>query len=175
MILRQERETDYPQVFKVVEQAFKDAEHSDHQEQFLLEKLRKSEAFIPELSIVAEINDEVVGHILFTKLNIKNGLETFTSLALAPVSVQPEYQGKGIGSQLINHGHTVAKELGYQSVILIGHENYYPKFGYVKTSDFGIYFPFDLPEENGMAIELIQDGLKNIKGVVEYPKEFGIE
>jgi predicted N-acetyltransferase YhbS len=175
MILRQEEEKDYAQVFNLVEQAFKDAEYSDHQEHFLVEKLRKSDAFIPELSIVAEINNEIVGHILFTKLFVRSDSEIFSSLSLAPVSVKPEYQRKGIGSQLINEGHKIAKELGYESVILIGHENYYPKFGYKKTSNFGISFPFDIPEENGMAIELVKDGLKNVKGVVKYRKEFGIE
>ncbi|MBK1897603.1 GNAT family N-acetyltransferase [Chryseobacterium paridis] len=175
MILRQEQEKDHSQVFKVVEDAFKYAEHSDHQEQFLVEKLRNSDAFIPELSIVAEINNEIVGHILFTKLSVKNNSDSFSSLALAPVSVKPEYQGQGIGGQLINYGHKIAKDLGYESVILIGHEHYYPRFGYQKTSNFGISFPFELPEENGMALELVTDGLKNVNGVVKYPKEFGID
>lgn len=106
-------------------------EHSDHQEQFLVERLRKSDAFIPELSLVAE--DEkgtIAGHILLTKLSIENDSETYESLALAPVSVKPEFQNQGIGGQLIREGHRVAQRLGYQSVILIGHENYYPKFGY---------------------------------------------
>lgn len=174
-MLRQEKEKDYPEVFKVVEQAFKNAEYSDHQEHFLVERLRKSCAFIPELSIVAEIDNKIVGHILFTKILVKNNSEIFESLALAPVSVIPEYQGKGIGGQLIHYGHQVAKKLGHSSVILIGHENYYPKFGYQKTSTFGIAFPFDIPEANGMAIELVNNGLKNIKGIVHYPKEFGID
>ncbi|ASK30237.1 GNAT family N-acetyltransferase [Chryseobacterium sp. T16E-39] len=175
MIIRQEQEKDYPQVFKVVEKAFENIEHSDHQEQFLVEKLRKSDAFIPELSIVAEIDNEIVGHILFTKLSVKNDSSSFITLALAPISVKPGYQGQGIGGQLINYGHEMAKKLGYESVILIGHENYYPRFGYQKTTDFGISFPFDLPEENGMALELVPDGLKNVNGMVRYPKEFGID
>lgn len=174
--IRKEEEKDYEAVFKLTEEAFRDMEHSDHQEQFLVEKLRKSDAFIPELSLVAE--DEkgtIAGHILFTKLSIENGSETFESLALAPVSVKPEFQNQGIGGQLIREGHRIAQQLGYQSVILIGHEEYYPKFGYEKTSNFGISFPFEIPEVNGMAIELIKDGLKNKKGMVKYPKEFGID
>lgn len=173
--IRQEEETDHQKVFQVVEEAFRDMEHSDHQEHFLVKRLRKSDAFIPELSIVAEIDDEIAGHILFTKIKIINGSESFESLALAPVSVKLKFQNQGIGRQLIIYGHFIAKELGYQSVVLIGHENYYPKFGYQKTSNFGISFSFDIPEENGMAIELVRDGLKNIKGIVKYPKEFGID
>ncbi|AZA84870.1 GNAT family N-acetyltransferase [Chryseobacterium lactis] len=176
MIIRQEEEKDYKEVFQLVEKAFRDMEHSDHQEQFLVEKLRKSDVFIPELSLVAEDESgEIAGHILFTKIKIENDTESFESLALAPVSVQPEFQNRGIGGQLIREGHRIAKELGYRSVILLGHEKYYPKFGYEKTSNFGISFPFEIPEENGMAIELVKDGLKNIKGVVKYPKEFGID
>ncbi|WNI38578.1 N-acetyltransferase [Chryseobacterium sp. SG20098] len=151
-------------------------EHNDHQEQFLVEKLRESKAFIPELSLVAE--DEkgtIAGHILFTKIKIVNEEKSFASLALAPVSVKPEFQNQGIGAKLILEGHRIAEELGYESVILIGHEKYYPRFGYKKTSNFGISFPFDIPEENGMAVELVKDGLKDRKGVVKYPHEFGID
>ncbi len=176
MRIRQEEEKDYQKVSELIEEAFKGVEYSDHQEHFLVERLRKSEAFIPELSLVAENEKgDVVGHILFTKLKIENGSETFESLALAPVSVSLEFQNQGIGGQLIREGHLIAQKLGYQSVILIGHENYYPKFGYEKTSNFGISFLFEIPEENGMAIELVKDGLKNKKGMVKYPKEFGID
>lgn len=174
--IRQEEEKDHQKVFQLIEEAFKSMEHSDHQEQFLVERLRKSEAFIPELSLIAENEKgEITGHILFTKLKIINGSETFESLALAPVSVKPEFQNQGIGGQLINYGHLTAKKLGFGSVILIGHETYYPKFGYKKTSNFGISFPFDIPEENGMALELTEDSLKHVKGVIRYPKEFGID
>lgn len=174
--IRKEEEKDHQQVFQLTEEAFREMEHSDHQEQFLVEKLRQSEAFIPELSLVAENEDgRIAGHILFTKLKIVNGTESFESLALAPVSVKPEFQNQGLGGKLIAEGHRIAEELGYQSVILIGHENYYPRFGYKKTSNFGISFPFDIPEENGMAVELVKDGLKDKKGMVKYPKEFGID
>ncbi|KXH86036.1 GNAT family N-acetyltransferase [Chryseobacterium kwangjuense] len=174
--IRQEEEKDHLKVFHLTEEAFRNMEHSDHQEHFLVERLRKSEAFIPELSLVAETGDgEIAGHILFTKLQIIDETETFESLALAPVSVHPDFQNQGIGSQLILHGHSIAKESRFTSVILIGHENYYPKFGYEKTSNFGISFPFEIPEINGMAVELVKNGLKNVKGIVKYPKEFGID
>ena len=174
--IRQEEERDHQQVFQLTEEAFREMEHSDHQEQFLVEKLRKSNAFIPELSLVAEDeNGKIAGHILFTKIKIVNGSESFESLALAPVSVKPEFQNQGLGGRLITEGHRIARELGYQSVILIGHEKYYPRFGYEKTSNFGISFPFEIPEENGMALELVKNGLNNRKGIVKYPEEFGID
>lgn len=170
--IREENQTDYNAVFQLITKAFENLPLSDHREQFLVQRLRKSTAFIPELSMVAEIKNKIVGHILLTKLKVKNGQDEFDSLALAPVSVLPEYQGKGIGGMLIQQAHKKAKELGYQSIILLGHEKYYPKFGYMQADNFGIEMPFDVPKENCMAIELIENGLEGISGTVEYPKEF---
>lgn len=170
--LRQENENDYKSVFQLIEKAFEKEEYSDHKEQFLVERLRKSEAFIPELSIVAEVEDKIVGHILFTKLEIKNESQSFQSLALAPVSVLPEFQGKGIGSKLILYGHELAKELGYKSVILLGHQDYYPRFGYELCEKYDIKMPFDVPAENCMVISLTENGLSGISGNVVYPSTF---
>src|SRR5690606_30916562 len=170
--VRQENQTDYDAVFELIEKAFKKLPSSDHREQFLVQRLRNSTAFVPELSMVAEIENKIVGHILLTKLKIKNGQNEFGSLALAPVSVLPEYQGKGIGGILIQEAHKKAKELGHQSIVLLGHEKYYPKFGYKQADNFGIELPFDVPKENCMAIELTENGLDGVRGTVEYPKEF---
>lgn len=172
MIIRQEESCDFDSVFDLIEKAFKDEKFSDHKEQFLVERLRKSKAFIPELSIVAEIEGKIVGHILVTKLKIKNTTSEFKSLALAPVSVLPEFQGKEIGSKLIIESHKKAKELGYKSIVLLGHEKYYPKFGYKQADKYGIELPFEVPKENCMVIELVKEGLKGVNGIVEYPKEF---
>ncbi|WP_294956959.1 N-acetyltransferase [uncultured Flavobacterium sp.] len=170
--LRQENKNDFQSVFQLIEKAFEKEEYSDHKEQFLVERLRKSDAFIPELSIVAELDGKIVGHILFTKLKIKNDLNSFESLALAPVSVLPEFQGKGIGSKLILHGHEIAKDLGYKSVILLGHQDYYPRFGYEICEKYNIKMPFDVPAENCMVIALTEDGLKDVNGEVVYPSVF---
>ncbi|CAM1344173.1 GNAT family N-acetyltransferase [Tenacibaculum amylolyticum] len=172
MTIREENKNDHKEVFNVIEKAFKNEEFTDHKEQFLVERLRKSDAFIPELSLVAEIDGEIVGHILVTKLRIKNKANEFDSLALAPVSVIPKFQGKGIGGKLILESHKIAKEIGYKSIILLGHEKYYPKFGYKQADKFGIELPFDVPKENCMTIELIENGLNGVSGMVEYPKEF---
>lgn len=170
--VRQEKPEDFKIVFRLIEKAFEPIQFSDHKEQFLVERLRKSKAFIPELSMVAEVDRRIVGHILLTKLKIKNDQHEFDSLALAPVSVLPEYQGKGIGGMLIKEAHTKARELGHHSIVLLGHEKYYPKFGYKQTGYFGIELPFDVPKENCMAIELTENGLVGVSGIVEYPNEF---
>ncbi len=172
LIIRQEQPKDYPLVSNLISAAFKNEPHSDQTESLLVGRLRKSEAFIPELSLVAELDGKIVGHILLTKIKIVNKGNSFESLALAPVSVLPAYQRKGIGRKLILEAHKIAKQLGYKSVALIGHENYYPKFGYKKASEFKITFPFEAPDENCMVFELFKNSLKNVKGMVEYPKEF---
>lgn len=170
--IRQETSADYPIVFDLIEQAFHDEILSDKREQFLVERLRKSDGFIPELSLVAEVNRQIVGYILLTKINIETDKGNTISLALAPVAVLPDFQKQGIGGQLIKEAHRMAKELGYESIILLGHENYYPKFGYQPLHHFNISLPFEAPKENCMAIELVPDALKNKEGKVLYPKEF---
>lgn len=172
IIIRQETAKDFPYVFELIKDAFKTEPFSDFTEQFLVERLRKSNAFIPELSMVAELEGEIIGHILLTKIKINTTNESFNSLALAPVSVKPAYQNKGIGGQLILQAHAKAIELGYKSVVLLGHQDYYPRFGYKKASKFGIKLPFDVPDENCMAIELVENGLAGVSGTVEYSKEF---
>lgn len=170
--IRQETVADYPIVFNLVEKAFRKEILSDKKEQFLVERLRKSNGFIPELSLVAEVNHEIVGYILLTKIIIETKTESETSLALAPVAVEPSFQKKGIGGRLIEEAHRIAKELCYQSVFLLGHEKYYPKFGYRPLHYFNISLPFEAPKENCMAIELVPDALSNKIGSVIYPKEF---
>lgn len=170
--IRQENEIDFDRVYEVVKTAFLNAEHTDHDEHNLVNRLRKSSAFIPELSLVAVVNDKVVGHILFTRIAIINANESHTALALAPVSVIPAMQGKGIGRNLIVEGHKIAKALSFTSAIVLGHPAYYPRFGYIPASNFGITPPFEVPDEAFMVCELTLDGLSDVSGTVQYAKEF---
>lgn len=169
MIIRKELPIDYKTVYSVIKSAFENAEHSDGNEQDLVNALRTSTAFIPELSLVAEINKKIVGHIMFTEIQIMNSIE----LALAPLSVLPEYQRKGIGTALITEGHKIAKDLGYNYSVVLGSEKYYPKNGYLPAGKFGIKPPFEVPSENFMIYKIREDAPK-ISGVVKYAKEFSI-
>lgn len=168
--IRQERLADYDAVYRVIKQAFANTEHTDGNEQNLVVELRKSKSFIPELSLVAVENDKIVGHILFTKAFV-NDVEV---LALAPLSVLPEYQNKGIGLSLIKQGHMIAFRLGYGYSVVLGHSKYYPKAGYVPASRYGIKAPFDVSDENFMAVKL-NDEAENIEGVIQYDGAFGID
>ncbi len=173
MNIRKEESKDHKEVFNLIENAFRDEEHTDHKEHFLVEKLRNSESYVPDLSLVAEIDGQIVGHVLLTKIKIVNdNLQETVSLALAPIAVLKKYQGRGIGGKLIQKAHQKAKELQFTSIILVGHENYYPKFGYKMAKDYGIKLPFEVPDENCMLIELTENALKDVEGTVEYSKEF---
>lgn len=170
--IREELEKDYEVVERLTEEAFKSAEHSDGTEHLLVNRLRKSDDFIKELSLVAEDNGKVIAHLMLTKAKINNGDMSVETLALAPVSVIPEYQGKGIGSKLINVALESARRLGYKSVIVLGHDKYYPKFGFVPASKYEIKAPFDVPDEAFMVKELNDGSLIGVSGIVEYAKEF---
>ena len=172
--IRKETPEDYLQVIELTEKAFEALEISDHNEGKLVDKLRKAPTFIEDLSLVAEVNGQVVGHILFTPIIIDNGEQQFQSLVLAPVSVLPEFQKQGIGGQLIGAGHQKAIELGFQSVILIGHPEYYPRFGFKPASIWGIKTHYELPSDDVfMAVELSEGALSNVSGIVVFPPEFG--
>ena len=167
--IRQENKNDYEEVYNLIKTAFKTAEHSDGNEHDLVVKLRKSDSFIPELSLVAIKDDKIVGYILFTKIKIGK----YEEIALAPLGVLPEYQNQGVGGRLIKKGHEIAKKLGYHYSVVLGSDTYYPKFGYIPAIQYGIKAPFEVPNQNFMAMKLNNTDLE-IKGVVKYAQEFEI-
>lgn len=169
MVIRQENDRDFEQVYNLIKEAFAMAEHSDGNEQELVVALRHSEAFIAKLSLVAEIGGRIVGHILFTEAKVGNDVV----LVLAPLAVSVGYQKQGIGSALIKEGHKMAKELGYQYILVLGSEKYYPRMGYVCAEQLGIEVPEGIPTDNFMAIKL-QENAPQVNGSVTYAKEFGI-
>ena len=169
MHIRAEREEDYSQIYEVVKKAFEKAEHSDGNEQDLVEKLRKNKAYINSLSLVCEDNDKIVGYVMFTK----NKIGKVTGLTLAPLAILPKYQHKRLGTLLVKSGLKIAKELGYEYVVVLGNPKYYNRFGFVTSKEFGIKSPFDVPSKNFMALNLIDnDDRENLNAVVEYPKPF---
>jgi Predicted acetyltransferase len=165
--IQQETKVDHKFVFEVHKQAFKREE-----EAILVDRLRSSPAYIPSLSLVAIIGHRIVGHILFTEIKIDK--RNVHALALAPVAVLPEFQQQGIGGMLIREGLSKATETGYGAVIVLGHEHYYPKFGFVPASKWGVTAPFDVPDNFFMGMELFPGALDGVSGMVEYAPEFGI-
>jgi len=167
MIIRQEEKQDYKAIHKVNELAFGGRGEAD-----LIDDLRKTESFIPELSLVAIQNEEVIGHILFSQIVIKSKKRSTSALALAPMAVHPEFQNKGVGSKLVLRGLEDCRRLGHEIVVLIGHPGYYPRFGFLPARDRGLEVPFPVPDEAFMVLELVPGALKKAKGEIIYPCPF---
>lgn len=167
---RPETLADYPSIFEVNTQAF-----GQENEARLIHLLREDVAFIPALSWVALNKNQVIGHILFSKIQIVNAEgKSYESLALAPISVLPAYQNQGIGGKLIQAGLAQARQLGFKSVIVLGHPHYYPKFGFLPAHHWQIEAPFLVSQAAFMALALTPDGLQNVHGRVVYPSAFEI-
>ncbi|MFE7376009.1 GNAT family N-acetyltransferase [Bacillus cereus] len=169
--IRQEQKNDYRKTEEVVKEAFLHEEFSDKKEHELVKRIRECDALVPELSIVA-VDEEIVGHILLSKITIEQDGASVDSLALAPVSVAPNHQKKGIGGKLIIVALEKAKELGYGSVVVLGHSEYYPKFGFERASQRNIKAPFEVPDEVFMVMELRENALQGVEGIVQYSSAF---
>jgi putative acetyltransferase len=139
----------------------------------LVERLRASTAFIAELSLVAEENREVIGHILFSSIRIRTPAEAVAALALAPMAVHPGQQRHGIGSTLVRRGLDECRRLGHRIVVVVGHPKYYPRFGFVSARSRGLEAPFPVPDAAFMVLEITPHSLTGGYGVVEYPGPFG--
>lgn len=171
-IIRPETPADFTHIHELVREAFTRAEHSDGDEHFLVDRLRRSAEYIPELSFAAEEKGRIVGQIMFSRLQV--GAAKGAALALAPLAVLPGLQGKGIGTALIRHGHAAARALGWEFAVVLGHPAYYARFGYLPAKAFGLTAPFDVPEEAFMALNL-KDGPKHLPGMVRYSAAFSLQ
>ena len=154
MEIRRERACDHQEVYKLIQASFSGAEHAEGNEQDLVQALRKSSAFVPELSLVAVEDNRIIGHILFTEVRINSTV-----------------QRRGVGQALMREGHTLAAQMGYGFSVVLGSSGYYPKAGYVPADVYGIEPPFDVPRENFMALSL-QGEAEPLHGMVMYAPEF---
>lgn len=125
------------------------------------------------LSLVAEEGGRIVGHILFSDLPIVTQATTLHALALAPLAVLPERQRQGIGSRLVREGLRTCAEAGHRVVIVLGHADYYPRFGFSAQLAEQLKAPFAGP--SFMALELVPEALAGVVGEVRYPPSFGLE
>jgi putative acetyltransferase len=170
LLIRPEKPDDILRIDALTRLAFQGEEEAT-----LIAAIRASAYFIPALSLVAVGDtDQTVGHILFSPVTIESSEESKSAeaLALAPMAVLPEYQNKGIGTLLVQHGLEACKKLGYSIVIVVGHPEYYPRFGFRPARAYGIEAPFEVPDEAFMVLELVPGALKNVRGVVKYSPAF---
>jgi putative acetyltransferase len=165
MIVRQERPGDVAAIRHVNEQAFGQPAEAN-----LVDMLRARGKVI--LSLVAVQGDRIVGHILFSPVMIESEGELFAAVGLAPMAVLPEFQKQGIGSQLIKRGLEQCRKNGHACVVVLGHAEYYPRFGFVPASRHGVTCEYDVPDEVFMALELREGALEGHAGVAKYEPEF---
>jgi predicted N-acetyltransferase YhbS len=165
-IIRPENSGDVEQISSVTEAAF-----GQKNEAMLVEALREKDEYEPKLSLVAVYRNRIIGHILFFPLKISGETEK-TTLCLAPLSVLPAFQHKGVGEKLVKEGLKAAEHLGYESVVVVGHPTYYPKLGFSKASRWGLKVAFECPDEAFMALELKKNALRDAAGIVEFTEEY---
>ena len=114
----------------------------------------------------------VVGHILLSPIRIEASCGSVPALALAPMAVLPEFQRQGIGSELVSAGLDAARLGGHRIVIVVGHVDYYPRFGFTLAGKFGLSVSFPVPDQAFMARELVPGSLDGVSGPVRYPPAF---
>ena len=165
--IQPEREKDYSAIHEINVLAF-----GRENEARLVNKIREALDFIPELSLVAIKNGRVVGHILFSRIIIQSKAGSFPALALAPMAVHPKFQNQGIGSKLVRQGLERCRNRGHKIVVVVGHPQYYPRFGFSSARTKGLEAPFPVPDEVFMVLELVRGALHDTTGMVTYPQEF---
>ncbi len=165
LIIRNEQPPDRDQIRKANQAAFGRADEAD-----LIDSLRAEGVVL--LSLVAELYGQIVGHILFSRMTVETAQGPVAAVSLAPLAVLPDHQRRQIGSQLVRHGLAQLTEQGERIVIVLGHEHYYPRFGFSSTKARSLASPF--PPEAFMALELSEGALAGIEGAVRYPAAFGL-
>lgn len=148
MSIRKAEEKDIERILAVHELAF-----GQPNEAILVDKLIKAGLAVPELSLVAEIEEIIAGHILMSIVNLDNNPEKQV-LALAPLAILPSHQNRGIGSELCVQSVELAKHTEYGAIICLGSARYYKRFGFETASKYGILSPFDVPDELFMVFRL---------------------
>jgi putative acetyltransferase len=163
-IIRTEEPRDVDQIRVVNERAF-----GRPDEAALVDALRGPSGTI---SLVAESGDRIVGHILFSFVRIDGAATTLVTSGLAPMAVLPECQRQGIGSQLVRAGIDACRSAGHDAVVVVGHPDFYPRFGFVPADTKGLRYEHEVPREAFMVLELRPAALADTRGVVRYRPEF---
>ncbi|MGH9162743.1 MAG: GNAT family N-acetyltransferase [Vicinamibacteraceae bacterium] len=164
MNIRAEREEDRAAVHVVNRAAFETATEAN-----LVDVLRAQAQ--PVVSLVAELDGSIVGHILFSPVTL-SGRPELRIMGLAPMAVVPEQQRKGIGSALVRAGLEECKRIRAGAVVVLGHAEYYPRFGFLPAARFGIRCEYDVPEDVFMALEIEPDFLQGVSGTISYHAAF---
>jgi putative acetyltransferase len=159
--IREERGEDIAAIRDVNRRAFE----QDHEGK-IVDALRSNGAAL--LSLVATVDDQVVGHIMYSPITVGE----VTGAALGPMAVVPEHQGQGIGSKLVQAGNQKLKDADWPFIIVIGHANFYPRFGFKPAGPLGITCEWEVPEDVFMLLVLDQEKIQGVSGLAKYRHEF---
>jgi len=159
--IREERPDDIPAIREVNNRAF-----GETQEANIVDALRSNAAML--LSLVATLNSQVVGHILYSPASV----EATAGAALGPMAVLPEHQRHGIGSKLVEAGNRRIQDAGWPFIIVFGHQHFYPRFGFRPGSTRGITCEWDVPDDVFMLLVLDERRMQGVSGSAKYRGEF---
>ena len=162
MIIRKETQADIEAITEITKLAFENHPHSNNTEQFITNALRAANALT--ISLVAEVDGKLVGHIAFSPVTFSDGSENW--YGLGPISVEPNYQKQGVGTKLVNEGLYLLKDLGAEGCVLVGNLNYYERFGF--RSPNGLKHE-GVPQENFLALSFCN---RIPAGVVQFHHAF---
>ena len=163
--IRTERFEDISRIRQVNDEAFGQGKESR-----LVDQLRDHGTLT--ISLVAVLNGEIVGHIAFSPVLIESKTSKVEAITLAPLAVLPGYQRQGIGSQLVKAGIDRCRDSGHGMVFVVGHPEYYPRFGFTRAKRKGFDCDFPAPDEAWMVMEIDEGALKGISGTVKFQPEF---
>ena len=172
-MIREITVNDHKAVEKLIVEAFSGSEYGYQNEAELVEKIRTEDTYLKELELVEVIEGKIVGHALLSQGVIQNETKEVINkgLVLAPLSVLPPHQGKGIGKRLIKAlEEKVANQ--YSFISILGSPSYYNRFGYEEAAHFGIKAPFEVPIEYFLIKEMTKDGLESSQGILMYSAAF---
>lgn len=165
--IRKEIPADYREIRALNELAFGQPDEGS-----IVDNIRK--ACNDVLSLVAVKDNKIIGHIFFSPVSIKNQNESLKGMGLGPMAVLPEHQKQGVGSLLVNKGIEMLSKAGVHYIIVLGHADYYPRFGFKLASTYNLSPQWDgVPNDVFMILPLDELALSGVSGVVHYRKEFG--
>jgi putative acetyltransferase len=163
--IRKEKPKDVEAIRQVCDRAFEQPQEGE-----VVEGLRRN--CEDRLSLVAVDQNRVVGHIFFSPVTVESGDRLILGMGLAPMAVLPEFQRQGIGSELVRAGVAALRQKGCPFIIVLGHADYYPRFGFERASQCGIRSEWDVPDDAFMVLVLDDAKMEGISGIAKYRPEF---
>jgi predicted N-acetyltransferase YhbS len=162
--IRMEIKDDWYNVELMTQHAFWNKHHLGCDEHYLVHKLRQDKDYLPEISRIALKDGNVIGCIMYSMARVVDGTDTHEVITFGPLCVEPEWQGCGVGEMLLRETMSIAADKGYKGIVIFGEPEYYPRIGFKTCDNFNITTSDGKNFDAFMGIELIESGMKNIKG-----------